>query len=127
MGQALLVNVDLEAGAEILRIMDRAGVKVSVAAWIVFDEYGDWRLLLSSRQLDAAGPGKASGLVFDALVAADFPVEKTPTILILPTTDPTVRALRRIFGKAKTVEGMRLGGQMIGKRWVEDAYVYRIS
>ena len=127
MGQALLVNVDLDAGAEILRIMDRAGVKVSVAAWIVFDEYGDWRLLLSSRQLDAAGPGKASGLVFDALVAADFPVERTPTILILPTTDPTVRTLRRIFGKAKTVEGMRLGGQQIGKRWVEDAYVYRIS
>jgi hypothetical protein len=127
MGQALLVNVDLDAGAEILRIMDTAGVRVSIAAWIVFDEYGDWRLLLSSPQLDAAGPGKASGLVFDALVAADFPVEKTPTILILPTTDPTVRTLRRIFGKAKTVEGMRLGGQMIGKRWVEDAYVYRIS
>jgi hypothetical protein len=127
MGQALLVNVDLDAGAEILRIMDTAGVRVSVAAWIVFDEYGDWRLLLSSRQLDAAGPGKASGLVFDALVAADFPVEKTPTILILPTTDPTVRTLRRIFAKAKTVEGMRLGGQMIGKRWVEDAYVYRVS
>jgi hypothetical protein len=127
MGQALLVNVDLDAGAEILRIIDTAGVRVSVAAWIVLDEYGDWRLLLSSRQLDAAGPGKASGLVFDALVAADFPVEKTPTILILPTTDPTVRTLRRIFGKAKTVEGMRLGGQMIGKRWVEDAYVYRIS
>ncbi len=54
-------------------------------------------------------------------------VEKTPTILIPPTTDPTVRTLRRIFSKAKTVEGMRLGGQQIGKRWVEDAYVYRIS
>jgi hypothetical protein len=127
MGQALLVNVDLDAGAEILRIMDRAAVRVSVAAWIVLDEYGDWRLLLSSRQLDGAGPGKASGLVFDALVAADFPVEKTPTILILPMTDPTVRTLRRIFSKARTVEGMRLGGQMIGKRWVEDGYVYRVS
>jgi hypothetical protein len=127
MGQALLVNVDLDAGADILRIMDRAGVKVGVAAWIVLDEYGDWRLLLSSRQLDAAGPGKASGLVFDALVAADFPVERTPTILILPTTDPTVRALRRIFGKVKTVEGRRLGGQMIGNRWVEDGYVYRVQ
>jgi hypothetical protein len=127
MGQALLVNVDLDAGAEILRIMDRAGVKVSVAAWIVFDEYGDWRLLLSSRQLDAAGPGKASGLVFDALVAADFPVEKTPTILILPMADSTVRTLRRIFSKAKTVEGMRLGGQQFGNRWVEDGYVYRVS
>ena len=127
MGQALLVNVDLDAGAEILRIMDRAGVRVSVAAWIVLDEYGDWRLLLSSRQLDAAGPGKASGLVFDALVAADFPVEKTPTILILPMTDTTVRALRRHFRQRENVEGARIGGQQFGNRWVEDGYVYRVS
>jgi hypothetical protein len=127
MGQALLVNIDLDAGAEILRIVDKAGVNVSVALWVNLDEYSDWRLLMSSRQFDVAGPHKASGLVFDALNAAGFPVEKTPTIFILPMTDPTVRALRRIFGKAKTVEGMRLGGQQIGNRWAEDAYVYRIS
>jgi hypothetical protein len=42
-------------------------------------------------------------------------------------TDPFIRALRRLFGKTKSVEGMRLGGQMIGDRFVEDAYVYRIS
>ena len=127
MGQGLLVNVDLDTGAEILRIVEKAGVKVNVALWVKLEEYSDWRLLMSSPQFDAAGPGRASGLVFDALVAADFPVERTPTILILPPTDSTVRALRRTFGKAKTVEGMRLGGHMVGKRWVEDAYVYRIS
>jgi hypothetical protein len=127
MGQALLVNIDLDAGAEILRIVDKAGVNVSVALWVNLDEYSDWRLLMSSRQFDVAGPHKASGLVFDALNAAGFPVEKTPTILILPMADPTVRSLRRIFAKAKAVEGMRLGGQQIGNRWVEDAYVYRIS
>ena len=126
MAQALLVNIDLSIGSEILRILDDAGIKVSVAAWIVVEEYGDWRLLLSSRQL---GPSllEAYGLVNDALRAAGFPIEKKPSILILPMTDSTVRALRRIFGKAKTVAGMRLGGQQIGKRWVEDAYVYRIS
>lgn len=127
MSQALLVNIDLDAGAEILRIVDKAGVNVSVALWVNLDEYSDWRLLMSSRQFDVAGPHKASGLVFDALNAAGFPVEKTPTILILPMADPTVRSLRRIVAKAKTVEGMRLGGQQIGNRWVEDAYVYRIS
>jgi hypothetical protein len=127
MGQALLVSVDLDAGAEILRILDTAGVKVSVALWVNLEEYSDWRLLMSSRQFDAVGRHKASGLVFDALDAAGFPVEKTMSILILPMTDPTVRTLRRIFSKAKTAEGMRLGGQMIGKRWVEDAYVYGIS
>jgi hypothetical protein len=27
----------------------------------------------------------------------------------------------------KGAERMRLGGQTIGNRWVEDAYVYRVS
>jgi hypothetical protein len=127
MGQALLVSIDLDAGAEILRIVEHSGVKVNVALWVKLEEYSSWRLLLSSRQLDAAG--KASGLVFDALVAANFPVERTPAILILPMTDPTIRALRRYFGKTKglAAEGTRIGGQQFGNRWVEDGYVYRVS
>ena len=48
-------------------------------------------------------------------------------MMILPTNDPTIKHLRRSFGKTKNVEGMRLGGQMIGDRFTEDAYVYRIS
>ncbi len=127
MGQALLVSIDLDTGAEILRILDGAKLKVSVALWALLEEYTDWRLVFASRQLDAAGPLEAHGMVNDALRAAGFPIENKPSVLILPMTDPTVRALRRIFGKAKTVAGMRLGGQQIGNRWAEDAYVYRIS
>jgi hypothetical protein len=129
MGQALLVNIDLNTGAEVLRILDEAPVKVSVALWVHLEEYSNWRLLLSSRQLDAAGLLAAYGLVNDALDAAGFPFEKTPTILILPTTDTTVRALRRYFRKVKgmTVEGTRIGGQQFGNRWVEDGFVYRVQ
>jgi len=127
MAQALLVSLDLDRGSEITRILDTAGLKVSVALWAVLGEYGDWRLLIASRRLDAVTQLEAYGLVDDALRAAGFPSEQRPSIVILPMTDPTVRELRRIFGKAKTVEGMRLGGQQIGKRWVEDAYVYRVS
>jgi hypothetical protein len=47
--------------------------------------------------------------------------------MILPMKDPSIKALRRLFGKTKSVQGMRLGGQLIGDRFVEDAYVYRIS
>ncbi len=42
-------------------------------------------------------------------------------------TDPFIKGLRKMFGKAKSVEGMRLGLQTIGGRFIEDAYVYRIS
>jgi hypothetical protein len=122
-----LVSVDLDRGSEILRILDEAGLRVSVALWALLEEYNDWRLLLASRRLDAASQLEGYGLVNDALRAAGFSVEDKPSIVILPMADPTVRTLRRLFGRAKTVEGMRLGGQQIGKRWVEDAYVYRIS
>lgn len=127
MGEALLVSVDLDIGSQILGILDKAGIKVSVALWAVLEEYNDWRLLLASRQLDGDRLLESYGLVNDALRTAGFPMERKPSIVILSMTDPTVRALRRIFGKAKNVEGMRLGGQQFGNRWVEDGYVYRVS
>jgi len=124
-----LVSIDLDTGTEILRILDEAKLKVSVALWALLEEYTDWRLLLAARQLDAAGPLEAHGAVNDALRAAGFPIDNKPSILILPMTDPTVRALRRYFGKVKglTIEGRRIGGQQFGNRWVEDGYVYRVQ
>jgi hypothetical protein len=47
--------------------------------------------------------------------------------MIFPIKDPFIRELRRLFGKAKEVAGMRLGGQTIGERFVSDAYVYKIK
>ena len=47
--------------------------------------------------------------------------------MILSMNDRFIRELRRIFGKAKSVDGMRIGRQMIGDRFVEDAYMYRVS
>ncbi len=127
MDQAALVSVDIERGAELLDILERAKLKVSVALWANLSEYGDWRLIVSARQFDALGLTDAYGLLHDSLDAAGFTLRNTPPIVILPMADPFIRELRRMFGKTKSVEGMRLGGQMIGDRFVQDAYVYRIS
>jgi hypothetical protein len=51
----------------------------------------------------------------------------TPPVMILAMSDPFIKELRRLFGKSKSVQGMRLGGQLVGGRFIEDAYVYRIS
>jgi hypothetical protein len=127
MDKAALVTVDLDVGAEIVRALESAHIKINVALWLFASEYSDWRFALSSRRLDAVAPAAAYGLVHDALGAAGFSLERTPTLLILPMSDAFIRELRRLFGKAKSVEGMRLGGQLIGDKFVEDAYVYRIS
>ena len=127
MDKASLVSIDVQRGTEILDVLEAGTVKVNVALWAYLAEYEDWRLILSARRFDAMELGDAYGLLRDRLRDAGLTAEKTPPILILPMSDPSIRELRRIFGKARSVEGMRLGGQLIGDRFLEDAYVYRIS
>lgn len=123
-----MVSIDVSRGAELLEALEReAHLKVSVALWMSLSEFEDWRLVISSRQFDTPDPRNAYRLLHESLSAAGVAQKRTPAIIILPTRDPFVRELRRIFSKAKSAEGMRLGGQMIGDRFVQDAYVYRIS
>lgn len=126
MDQTALVTVDFTAGVELLRSLDRSGLSISVALWLYSPEHEDWRFVLASRRLDEAEPSEAYGLVHDALSAAGVSLERTPVLQILRMSDPFIRSLRRIFSKTRDVEGMRLGGQLIGDRFVQDALVYRI-
>jgi hypothetical protein len=126
MDKPVLVSAELAKGAKILEILDRANLNISVALWLHASEYEDWRFVLSSPRLDRAKPAEAYGLIHDALEAEGFPLEHTPALLILKMGDPFTRALRKMFGKSLSVDGMRLGGQLIGDRFVEDALVYRI-
>ncbi len=127
MDKAALVSLDLERGSRILQILDNAGMQVKVAMWAVLGEYEDWRLVLSSRKFDAAGPTGGYGLLHDTLDAAGFTIEQTPPVVILQANDPFIRALRKKYGRPKSIEGMRLGGKSIANRFIEDAYTYRVS
>jgi hypothetical protein len=127
MDKIALVSIDLEKGSELLQALDRAGLHVQVALWAHLAEYQDWRLILSARKLDSLGIREGYRLLYDSLASGGFTTANTPSIMILPMSDPFIKVLRSIFGKTKSVEGMRLGGQLIGDRFVEDAYAYRIS
>ena len=125
MDQATLVSPDIAVVNEVLTVLDDARIKQITALLAIFPEYGDWRVVLSSPSLDQTHQLKAYEKVV-GILNGRF-VYRLPPILILPTKDPFIRELRKIFGKAKDVTGMRLGGQTIGNRFVETGYVYRIQ
>jgi hypothetical protein len=127
MGQALLVNLDVENGKKVLQTLDASRIKIKVALWAHLPEYSDWRLLLASPQFDVEDRRDAYGLVFSTLYEAGLTPQEAEPIMIFGMKDRFIRDLRSIFSKAKSVEGMRLGGQSFGNRYVEDAYVYRIT
>jgi hypothetical protein len=127
MDKTALVNLDIDRGREIVEILAHDGA-VEVALWAILAEYEEWRLILSTRKFDSLRDvGEAYGQVIKTLNAAGFGPEKRLPMLILPLSDPFIKVLRRLFGKTKSIEGMRLGGQMLGNRFIEDGYVYRIS
>lgn len=127
MDKAALVSLDIERGREVLDALESAGLRVVVALWLYSPEYEDWRLVLAVREFEALDPRDAYRRLHDSLAAAGITPDKTPALMILPMGDPFIKSLRRAFRMTKGVEGMRLGGQMIGDRFVEDAYVYRVA
>lgn len=127
MAEKALVEVDLNKSEKIVSALEKSEIHVALALWVVFPEYEDWRLVLASRDLDALTLGDAYLRVNRVLKDAGLTVWETPTLFIMKTTDPFVRALRKVFGKAKSVTGMRVGGQTWGDRFVEDAYAYKIA
>ena len=126
MDKKVLVEADFAAGVKLLQALDRSDLSISVALWLYSAEHEDWRFVLASRRLDAAEPSEAYGLIHRAFEADGISPEQTPTLMVLTMSDPFIRALRRIFAKTKSVEGVRLGGQFLGDRFVQDALVYRI-
>jgi hypothetical protein len=124
MDQATLVNLDVEAGLRVIEALDATHIKVVAALWILFPDYDDWRLVLSSPDIEQFQLLKAYQQVAKALHGR---FSSTPPILIMPVTSPFIRELRKRFGKTKNVSGMRLGGQTIGDQYISDAYVYRIQ
>jgi hypothetical protein len=126
MDQAVLVVPKTITSEEILSALERGGIPTDVALWAYLPEYEEWRLVLASRHLDQIDLKKVYGVLRTVLEREGITRERTPPVMIFRMKDPMIRSLRRIFGKAKSVEGMRLGGQVFGDRYIEDAYVFRI-
>ncbi|ACO33195.1 MULTISPECIES: hypothetical protein [Acidobacterium] len=127
MGKATLVEVDLKKSERIVSALEGQGVSVAAALWVVFPEYEDWRFVLASKELDNLDLRDAYLKINRITEEAGITVWESPTIHLMKTTDPFIRALRKLFGKTASVAGMRLGGQTWGDRFIEDAYAYKIA
>ena len=127
MDKTALVAVDLKKSEKIVRALEEKDLRVAAAIWAHFPEYEDWRLVIASKDLDSLSLSDAYLKVNKALTEAGLSVRDTPPIFIMKTTSPFIRALRKVFGKAADVVGLRLGGQVWGDRFLEEAYAYKIA
>ncbi len=126
MAKTLLLGPDLDLGKRFIELLDAAEFPVTVACWLRCEEqFGEaWELVLGSQLYDTLGPKQAYRRLIDALPpikASEFQIR------LLGNRHPLVKGLRKAFGKAGSVEEMRLGGQGFGGVWIDDGYAYRIT
>lgn len=122
---ATLVGLDLEIGSEVVSALESAGITVSVALWMLTPEFEEGRLAIASPKLDQINQLRAYEQLFKAL-RGKF-VHALPPIRVFRMRDPFIKELREKFGRPSSTSGMRLGGQMIGNRFISDGYVYKIK
>jgi hypothetical protein len=122
MAKTALVSPDIELGKKTLHALDDAHFPVTVALWLREAEDDPWTLVLATPRY-----GKKDAYL-EAVLALRGKVSTFDVKFRLESNRrPFVKALRKIFGDAASVEGMRLGLQSIGGTWIDDAYVYRIK
>jgi hypothetical protein len=126
MDHAVLVDIDVNLGAEVLNVLDSAGAEIAIALWATFSEFYSPRLVMAAEWLDAYVGSAKYGKVRE-LLNGRFPEWNRPTLFLINTTDPFVKELREQYVGLKEVRGMRLYGQSFGGRYVEEGYVYRIA
>jgi hypothetical protein len=122
-----LVTPDAAFGEAILERLDvqKSNLPITVALWLKEDD--KWTLVLGTPEYDRLG-AKNAYLRLIGILSDDGPIAmSTLPIRLEGHKDPFIRDLRRLFGKTAAVEGMHLGGQTLGGKWIEDAYVYRIK
>jgi hypothetical protein len=126
MDTSTLVNFDIENGKEVIDALDRDGKSPNVALWAKIPDYEDWRLVIASDRIDQTSSLSGYTEINESLKRAGFPFRRKPTISLRSMDKPFIQALRRTFASAADTYGMRLGGQMFGDQYLEDAFVYRI-
>jgi hypothetical protein len=104
MAKTALVDIDLKKAGKAVSALEKSGLPVAAALWVRFPEYEDWRLMLASKRLAPLNPSDAYLRVNRSLDQAGLTVRDAPSIFVMKTTDPFVRALCKVFGKAASVE-----------------------
>lgn len=126
MDSATLVNFDIEQGQKVIDALDQDGKSPDVALWAKLPEFEDWRLVIASDHLDQSSALVGYTQINETLKKLGIPLRRRVALALRPVQRPFIQALRLAFASAKDTYGMRLGGQVFGDQYLEDAFVYRI-
>lgn len=130
MDSTFLVDMDIRAVPMLISEFKRLALDLRLLMVAQLQEYAEPRLILASPSFDNFSP-LANYLKFGEIIKAmeqrEDEVPESPDPLILKTEDPFISDLRTRFGDVKSKFGKRIRSARLGRRFVEDGYLFLLS
>ena len=125
----LLTGDMIEAGAELTRRLDSAGLEVTASLWLYLPESGLWRLKIASPEVNKFGPRKVYQKIQSVLsqLPKGLPCIALADISAVENGDPLIILLRKAIKTSDGVSGIRFSNNAINGHFIEDAYIYRLT
>lgn len=112
----------VESGKKVLHALAEDHLHVQLAFWAKLSIYDDWKLFVTSPELDVKPILEGHLRVFTAIEPKFF--FEQPPVILLRSEDPLARAME---DEVKTRGGnkpIRVVNKQMGNRYVEDCYIY---
>lgn len=126
MDQTSLVSEEIDAGAELVRRLDKS-LPVNAAFWVKDSDGGPWYLYIASDKIHDNDLDVAYQEVLRLAWEMASPYIDAFQVKLVPTSDPLAQAAleinRRFPGRVAT----RFGGRNFGGMGVDGVYVYAAS
>lgn len=131
MVETLLTNEMIEAGAALIRKMDKRGIRPDAAFWLYSTEQQTWKLVIAEFKVGIKGPKEFYRRIQEILATSPEPeivdnVSLDDVTLVKPD-EPIVALLRKAIRTSPDITGIRFKNNVINGTLIDDAYIYRIT
>lgn len=126
MGQESLVSEETDAGAELVRRLDKY-TPIKAAFWVKDSDEGHWNLYIAADQIDDKNLDVAYGEVLRLAGQMASPYLDPFQVKLIPASDPLSQAALNIHHRYPGNMATRFGGRNFGGLGVESVYIYPAS
>jgi hypothetical protein len=124
MGQAVLVDNQIDDGREVVERLASNGFDVTAAAWVKPSEDDRWFLYIASKEVDAKGLTAAFGALRVAMEGMNEPWLSVFEVKFIRTTDPITKDLLDIQRRHPGPFARRSRPPRLGDLATDEVYVY---
>lgn len=119
----------IEAGRQLLELLDRRKFRARACFWFYFPESDRWRFVVASPEVRVRGPRavyqKVQTLARKVPNAVD--IFGLGNVTVMMDSDPLIVLLRKAISTGSGISAIRVTNNAVNGTFIDDAYIYRLT